>query len=75
MPYICKNIPKEKLSEILKEFNSLAREINRVGEIRKLHFELSLKDEELKKTKADLMTIKGSRLVKAALMIRDFLKK
>ena len=75
IPYLCKNVSKEKFMEIQNQFNQLAKEINQAGYIRKLNSELARREAEVFQLKSEVATIKGSSLFKIAWKLRNLFHK
>jgi radical SAM superfamily enzyme YgiQ (UPF0313 family) len=72
-PYLCEHVPPQTFYEFYVKFYQLAREINYVGQVRRLMRIRAKREAEIVRLKSELATLKGSRLVRLALALRRLL--
>lgn len=71
-PFMGENMSRETFWNKWTEFNNLAREINYVGQMRRLTMQRDARSARIAELERELATLKGSRLVKAAEKVRGW---
>lgn len=70
-PFMGENIGREDFMRLYTEFNQVAKEINYVGQMRRLDMQRGMRDGKIRQLESELATLRGSRLVQAANRMRD----
>ncbi len=70
-PYMGENIDRDEFWDIWTKFHNLAKEINYVGQLRRMNYQNGLKHDQIMKLEQELSTLKGSRLVRWANKLRN----
>jgi radical SAM superfamily enzyme YgiQ (UPF0313 family) len=71
-PFLGENVTPEDFLRIYTDFHHLAKEINYVGQIRRLVDQKAQREQEVQALQDELARLKGSRLVGAAMKLRDW---
>jgi len=70
-PFMGESMTKDEFWDGWGKFHQLAKEINYVGQMRRLTEQRWMRDEEIRRLQEELNRMKGSRLVKAANWVRE----
>jgi len=70
-PLLSKTMSVRELRDFLQRFQNLADAINEKGRMRKAELTASLREQRAARHKEELDTLKGSRLVRWAMAVRD----
>ncbi len=71
-PFLGDSVSREDFREILDKFYYLMKDINYVGQIRSLIDQRDARDARIRELEGELARLRGSRVVRAAMKIRDW---
>ncbi|MDX2177554.1 MAG: radical SAM protein [Candidatus Sumerlaeia bacterium] len=74
-PFMGENMTRKEFWDSWTEFNQLAKEINYVGQMRRLTMQRSQRDNRIADLERQLAELKGSRIIQAASKVRDWRRK